>query len=534
MSSSDPAGMTSASPPQQAPAGGSGRHFITNVLWNWLGAISTIGAGILLQPYIIRQLGAARYGIWALVFSTLDYLRLFDFGLRSSIVNFTARCRARHDYERLNDVLSTAAVYFGFLAAAIIAFSLSFCQVFPSLFKVPDSYRADAVALAAIVGVSVAIGLFSSVFTGVLEAFQRFDLVNHAYTAALFARMAGSVALLYFGYGLVELGALALLCQIGERVWNIRSVWRIVPEIHLRPSRASFSTLRTLTGYSFSSFLVSNAILISNQSPLVLIGYFSSAASVGFFSLPYRLVMYIGDIVPRVGTVTASKVAELDEHGHTGQLQSLAVLINRYCYMLFMPLAIFLLIFGHELLSRLVNPEFAESSAGVLPLVTILVTITIAGMFNTVATLVGQGRHRLYAWGVTAEIAVYIAALAWSIPRYGIMGAAWSSLCVLTLSRGLMPAWIFCRQNGCSLPSFLASIYAAPTLTAVPAAAIGVLLEATYLSGGSWPELITAGAIIAGVYYSLALFTCVSAGHRHGIRVLAERQFRRLRPSRHL
>jgi O-antigen/teichoic acid export membrane protein len=523
MSSADPAGMTSASPPQQL-AGGSGKRFITNVLWNWVGAISTIGAGVLLQPYIIRQLGSARYGIWALVFSTLDYLRLFDFGLRAAIVNFAARCRARHDHERLNDVLSTAAVYFGLLAVAIIVFSLSFCWVFPSLFKVPEEYRTDAIGLVAIVGTSLALVLFSSIFTGVLEAFQRFDLVNHAYTTALFVRMTGSVVLLYLGYGLIELGVLALLCQIGERLWNIRSVMRIFPQIHLRPARASFSTLRDLTGYSFSSFLVSNSILISSQSPLVMIGYFASAASVGFFSLPYRLVMYIGDIVPRVGTVTASRVAELDEHGHTRQLQNLTVLINRYCYTLFLPLSVFLLLYGRELLARLVNPEFAANSAGVLPPVTILVTLTIAGMFNTVATLIGQGRHREYAWGVTAELVVYLAALAWSIPRFGIEGAAWSSLCVLTLSRGLLPAWIFCRQNAVSLGRFLASIYVTPTLTALPVAAAAVFLHRSYLPGNTWIELVIAGGIIAATYYTLALFTCVSAEHRHRIQSLLQRR----------
>jgi O-antigen/teichoic acid export membrane protein len=195
--------------------------------------------------------------------------------------------------------------------------------------------------------------------------------------------------------------------------------------------------------------------------------------------------------------------------------------------MLFLPLAIFLLIFGHELLSRLVNPEFAAHSAAVLPLVTILVTITIAGMFNTVATLIGQGRHRLYAWGLTAELVVYIAALVWSIPQYGVVGAAWSSLCVLTLSRGLLPAWIFCRQNAYSLISFLSSIYAAPTLTALPAAAAGVLLKRTYLPGSSWAELIIAGGIIAVIYYTLALFTCLSAEHRHRVRRLIGQQLLR-------
>lgn len=530
MSSADSAGIRDASPPRQAPPGG-GRRFIINVLWNWLGAVSTIGAGILLQPYIVRKLGDERYGMWALVFSTLDYLRLFDLGLRASVVNLSARCRARQDYERLNDVLSTAAMYFGLLALAIIACSLPFSWLFPSLFNVSEQYRSDAVQLAGIVCISVAIGLFCSMFTGVLEAFQRFDLVNRAYTTALFIRMIGSVLLLYLGYGLVEMGLLALACQIGERVWNIRSVRSILPQIHLRFSRASLATLREMTGYSFSSFLVSNAILISNQSPLVLIGYFLSPRSVAFFSLPYRLVMYIGDVVPRVGTVTAARVAELDEHGHTGHLQSLTVLINRYCYTLFMPVTVFLLIFGQELLARFLPADFVQNSAPVLPLVTILVALTIAGMFNTVATLVGQARHREYAWTGVVEVIVYVAVLCFAIPRYGVVGAAWCSLCVLTVSRGLVPAWIFCRQNGRSLPSFLASIYVAPTLTALPAAAVGILLKQTILPGNNWLELIAAGSAIAAVLYALALFTSLRTEHRHALGHLLTRQLQRFRPA---
>ena len=168
---------TAASEPQPVSSGMSGgRRFITNILWNWLGAISTIATGLLLQPYIVRQLGTARYGIWALVFSTLDYLRLFDFGFRASVVNFSARHRARGDHEGLNNLLSTAAAYFGMLGIGIIAFTLAFAPVFPRLFKVPAEYQTDAVFLTSVVGISVSIGLFSSIFTGTLEGFQRFDL----------------------------------------------------------------------------------------------------------------------------------------------------------------------------------------------------------------------------------------------------------------------------------------------------------------------------------------------------------------------
>ena len=81
--------------PDTTPPQSGGRSFVSNVLWNWVGAIANIAAGLFLQPYIIRQLGSTRYGIWALVFSTLDYLRMFDLGFRAAIVNYTARYRAR-------------------------------------------------------------------------------------------------------------------------------------------------------------------------------------------------------------------------------------------------------------------------------------------------------------------------------------------------------------------------------------------------------------------------------------------------------
>ena len=90
-----------------------------------------------------------------------------------------------------------------------------------------------------------------------------------------------------------------------------------------------------------------------NQAPLVMIGYMSSAASVGFFSLPFRLVNYAGDVIPRVGSVTTSKIAELDERNATSVRQFTEV-INRYCYTLFLPLTIFFLVYGYSLLARLV------------------------------------------------------------------------------------------------------------------------------------------------------------------------------------
>jgi len=476
------------------------KAFIGNAIWNSLGAVSTIAAGLLLQPYIVRKLGPARYGIWALVFSTLDYLRLFDFGLRASVVNYAARLRARGDQESMNQLVSTACVFYGALAIAVVAVSLAVSPVFADWFKVPDEYRHDATLLVMIVGASVGLGLFASVFTGLLEAFQRFDLVNRPYIASMTVRMVGSVVLLYYGHGLISLGLLALLCAIGERSANVRGVFMAFPDLRIRFRHASTVTLRSLTGYSFSSFLISNAILISNQSPMVMIGYLVSATEAGFYSLPTRLIGYVGDIVARVGTVTASRVADMDERGKAAAMLEWIAVLNRYCYALFLPFVLFLLVWGPALIERMVGPSFAARSAVVLAPVAILTALTTAGMFNTVAAIIGQGRHRVYAYGLTVEIVVYFLALAWSIPRFGIAGAAFSGLIVLGFSRGLLPAWEFCRQNNASLLWFLRMIYLRPTLLALPVAAIGCILQQTVLSGSSLPQLVLAGGVMSALF----------------------------------
>ena len=194
-----------------------------------------------------------------------------------------------------------------------------------------------------------------------LEAFQRFDLLNRAYVSVMMIRMAGSILLLYLGYGLVELGLLYLATQLAERLWNIRNVLQLVPQLRLRIGEASTQTLRSMFGYSFSSFLLNNAMLAGNQAPLVMIGYMSSAASVGFFSLPFRLVNYAGDVIPRVGSVTTSKIAELDER-NAKSVKQFTEVINRYCYTLFLPLTVFFLVYGYPLLARLVAADLQPAA----------------------------------------------------------------------------------------------------------------------------------------------------------------------------
>src|SRR6266478_1437803 len=89
-----------------------GQRLITNVLWSWTGVIASLFQGLVIARFLIKSLGEEHYGIWLLIFSTLEYFWIFDLGLNSAVTNFCARFLAVKDSEKINRVISTSLFYF--------------------------------------------------------------------------------------------------------------------------------------------------------------------------------------------------------------------------------------------------------------------------------------------------------------------------------------------------------------------------------------------------------------------------------------
>src|SRR5260370_8028574 len=103
--------MAQTTAEEHAPPSGRGDRFVTNVLWGWLGVGVNIFIGLVIQRYIVRKLGAERYGIWILVFSILDYFWFFDLGLNTAATNLSARNLATNNPDRTMEVSTPPLSY---------------------------------------------------------------------------------------------------------------------------------------------------------------------------------------------------------------------------------------------------------------------------------------------------------------------------------------------------------------------------------------------------------------------------------------
>ena len=431
---------------------------------------------------------------------------------------------------RVNEIINTVVLYAGIVSVALFLVILAGSGYVDRFFKVSASYTHSFRLLIVVISLSWCLGFVFNNFAASLEAIQRFDLYNKTGVTMIVVRVIGTFILLYLGRGLVEIGILVVASQTLGYAMYFMAFRHVFPELRLSTRYASMATLKKMGGFGVHTFVLNVANLILTQSPPLLIGHFLSATFAGYFQAPNRLLQYTGEAVGRAGAITNANTAELQARGDTKALPELAIYTNRYCVVLFMPIAIFLWIYGDAIFT-LWLPPIARFSAPLLRVMLIGYVIAVIGQFSSGMLLQGLGRHQRYGRAVMTEAVLCVIGLTWAIPHYGIIGAAWVTSILMTLDRGLFTPWLVSREMNFSFLKFIASIYVWPFLSAIPAFGMAIALRATVLPGNNWFQIGVVMALIGIAYFAIALFLCVPPNHRELLRVWVGQKIPRLRPA---
>jgi O-antigen/teichoic acid export membrane protein len=490
-----------------------GKRFIVNVFWNWLGVGVGLFSGFLLSPYLIYKLGPEGYGIWALSFALIEYYWFVDLGFRTATVKYGAHYWARGELEKVSEVVSTGLLYSALIGSVIFALVISFARYLDRFFQVSSAYRETFLVLITLISVSWCLGIIFSPFAAFLEGVQRYDLVNRTQVAVTGVRAVGTAVLLYLGYGLVQIGILVVGTQLlgyGLQYYFFRVVF---PAGRISFRQASMPMLKQMGNYGIHNFVGNISIQVMDRTPPVLIGHYLPADYVGFYSLPLRLLQYTGEVVSRIGIITNSNAAELAAKGETTALTQLAIYTNRYCLVLFMPLALLLATHGGNFFELWV-PKAAQYSAPLLPVLLAGYVIAVVGQFSSGMLLMGLARFKPYSRGLLVEAVLSVLALIFVIPRYGILGAACVSAALMVINRGLFLPWLVSRVVHMRFVSFMSAVYSMPLLAALPVGALAWLLHSTVLPGANWYQIFAAATVIGTVYYALAFAMCLPRDHK--------------------
>lgn len=501
--------------------------FLTGVLWNWAGVAVQLLVGVVVSPYIILKLGAERYGMWALSFSIMSYYGFLDIGFRAAVVRYSAHYRTRGEYDKLNELINTTFFYFSLASAMMAAATLFLYKEGYRIFQISPTYSAEFSWLVLFVGISIALGFNMGVFSGAVEGFQRFDVSNRIRIVISGIRGLGLIVLLGAGYGLVAMGLWTLM---GSVVFlSIYAIWfrRVFPALRFSPRFVKLTMFKETVAYGIHSFVAGLGSRSLEQTPSLLIGYLRTAADLAYYNFPFRLLQYASYAITNVGVVALPQSTALAAKGQLERVAKLGIYANRYCLALFIPLAIFLHVYGTELFSVWLNPDFAAYSAPLLPVLVVGFGLTQAAQFCSGSILFGLAKQQEYAYAVLGEAIASVAALIVVIPRYGIFGAAVAGAALMVLVRGLFAPWILCRHLRFPFLVYMSSILARPLATALPVWVLLRGLKQWGITGRNWGELVVAGVCTGSAYLGAAYFTCMEAEHRNLVLGWAAKWWRR-------
>jgi O-antigen/teichoic acid export membrane protein len=484
--------------------------YFSNIAWSWIGFAAMVLSSALVMPMLIRRLGTAQYGIWALAISLVEYFWLIDLGFRPATVKLSAEFRAVNRLTDLNHLINTALAY------SLAAGSLVLLVGWLSVDRVASILRIDDPSfgfLIRVVGISWAAGLVFNVFGAVLEGFQRFDLSNRITVLATIIRSTLSLALVMAGYGLREMAIALLISQTTSYLMTYRWCRRVHPEMRLSPAYVNVHMAWEIMAYARQVVTGVVGSRLSQAGLPTVIAYFRPVQFVTYFTQTQRLLDYAADGISRVAFVTAPRVTEWAARGQRQHIVDHARSANRYCLTLWGLPAAYLFVYGGALCRVWINEEFGNEAAVLFPVFLVGYTFWM-GQFISAAVLMGIGRYTAFSFTLFVESVVVVAGVALTLPRFGLIGAASVVSACMIVSRTLVLSRLFAKEFELNQSAFLRDVFGRPlSLMAASIAALWICRE-WLLPGRGWVELIAAGLLYSTLYVAVAFWLVVKLEDR--------------------
>src|SRR5436190_2219897 len=277
-----------------------------------------------------------------------------------SIVRFVAHYRARRDARGLNEIASTLAGIFLVTGAAAYAIFLLLALGIGHLVKDPGE-QATARALLLVIGVYVSLGFPFSIFGGIINGFQRYDLNNVVGIGSSAIVALVNVAMLAAGFSLVQLVAATTSVRILTYFAYRLNAYRVFPALSLRPSLFQWSRVRELTGFSIYISIIDWSNKLNYSIDAIIIGAFLSSAAVTLWTVPQRLAEVLQRLTNQLNGVLLPVVVDSDAGQKPERLRAILIEGTRLSLASVVPLAAAMVLLARPLVHAWVGPQFDAS-----------------------------------------------------------------------------------------------------------------------------------------------------------------------------
>jgi Polysaccharide biosynthesis protein len=233
------------------------RATITSLVFQYASVASLILRGLIVPPIAISFIDAELLGAWFASGNVIQLLMMSEGGAWLYLRQQVALHWGRLDGDSVGRVLASgAAIIFG-LAVAIALLGTAVNIYLPQVLNLPDSAH-DEFSLAFLLAVAgMALGLPASIPRALSHGLQRQVLVNVSSLLSELISLFATIAMLWWGFGLVALGAGPLVREVIQNLINWPALMRLIRIHGISPAltRSDTIAMARQVGWSFTGTL---------------------------------------------------------------------------------------------------------------------------------------------------------------------------------------------------------------------------------------------------------------------------------------
>jgi O-antigen/teichoic acid export membrane protein len=400
----------------------SGSLLARNTLLNLIGQALPLLVGVVTIPLVVHGLGTERFGLLSLAWVILGYFTIFDLGLGRAATKYVSEALGKGENDQVPEIIWTAVTFqaaLGFLGALVL-FGITDLLV-ERVLNIPPELLGEAKDTFHLLALSIPLVLISSSFSGVLEATQRFDLLNAVRIPSSILTFILPLVGLYLGFGLPGIVVLILLARLGTLITFVWMDFRIVPDLRgPSPSLARFSSLFAFGGWVMISSIVGPFLVYLDR---FLIGSLLTMGAVAYYTAPYEMVTRLWIVSASLSMTLFPAFSALEGVKDRERLSIFFARSIKYVFLITGTSIVLIIVYAEKILQIWLGSDFAAESTSAVQVLAIGVLINSLA-HTPFALLQGAGRPDLPAKFHLIELPIYVV-MAWIlIGEFGIAGAA--------------------------------------------------------------------------------------------------------------
>jgi O-antigen/teichoic acid export membrane protein len=459
-------------------------RFVSGIGASYVGVVANMAYSLAIVPIGLHYLGPDQFGLWMLLTQVSAYLSFIELGMFGSAARVLIDYKDRKDGTSYSGVVASASVILVAQGALMIGACWLLAPLVIQSFNIPANLRELAVYLFVSLGLSIGLATCFKIFSAILYANQRIDLVVLFQATSPLLSLAIIWPLLAAGYGLKALPwsflpPVILLSAIS---------WIACRRLGLLPSKMGISDIspariRELFKLGADFFLINVGTQLLEASQLMIVSRTMGLTAAATWNVSTKLFTLLYQLTAKVENTAVVFFSEMIVRGEQEKLQT----SFRKMYQFTGSLAVCGMLWAVA-----VNPYFVGVWAGndvLWPSINnwLIAALLILNLMLRCHTDLAMHTKKigLLRFLFLFESLAFVAAALWAAPRFGFVGILVAAIICALLFRSVYAV------------SRTASYFATPRVSvafqwvaflALPALAMGLVALFTPLLLESFPS----------------------------------------------